>query len=83
VTGRVRRGSAGWRRAEARLRTADGVAPANSTGSGELRRTLRAPVNSDDDGTDGNGEAAAGTRRDGECGHWIGCMQSTRAARAS
>jgi hypothetical protein len=33
-------GSTGWRRAGARLRTTDGVAPANSTGSGddELRR---------------------------------------------
>jgi hypothetical protein len=40
VTGMDRRVSAGWRRAWAWLRTEDGVAPANSTGSGddELRR---------------------------------------------
>jgi hypothetical protein len=39
MTGRVRRGSAGWRKAGARLRTANGVAPANSTGSGDERQT--------------------------------------------
>jgi hypothetical protein len=40
ATGRVRRGSAGWRKAGARLWTADGdcVAPATNCGLHELRR---------------------------------------------
>jgi hypothetical protein len=41
-------GSTGWRRAGARLQTTDGVAPANSTGSGndELRRAGRVVASS-------------------------------------
>jgi hypothetical protein len=38
ATGRVRRGLAGWRKAGARLRTANGVAPATNGNSGGVEQ---------------------------------------------